>query len=346
MLSGLVGLLSNDIAVDLGTANTLVYIPGRGIVLEEPSVVAISYRGGSRKIIAVGRQAKAMLGRVPESIEIVQPMRDGVIADFTAAEEMIKHFITGAWRRSALMHPRVMVCVPAEATAVERRAVHEAALSAGARKVNLIIEPVAAALGAGVMIAEPRGTMVVDIGGGTTDIAVMTMGSVLYSRSLRMAGRAFDEAIISHLRQKYHLLVGEASAEAVKLQAGTAIARANGTPVEFSIKGRDTRKGVPREIKIPQTDIADALDLPLSQIADAAQLALEFIPPEISGDICEDGIVLTGGGALLERIDVKLSRKTGVKYTVPDDPLHCVIKGTGLALERIDEMEDLLVKSD
>lgn len=344
MFSGIVGIFSNDIAVDLGTANTLIYVPGRGIVLDEPSVVAISNRGGTRKLMSVGCEAKAMRGRVPDSIEIIQPMRDGVIADFTAAEEMIKFFIRRVRNRTALVHPRIMVCVPADATPVERRAVQEAALSAGARRVYLIAEPVAAAIGGGIDISRARGAMVVDVGGGTTDIAVMTLGSVLYSRSIRIAGQAFDNAIINHLRHKHNLLIGEVSAEALKLQAGTAIARANGTAVEISVKGRDTRKGVPREIRIPPSDIAEALEAPLFQIADAAQQALEKIPPEIASDICEDGILLSGGGALLERIDVKLARQTGVKYVVPPDPLRCVARGSGIALEKLDEMKELLVE--
>ncbi len=344
MLSGLLGVISNDMAIDLGTANTLVYVPGRGIVLDEPSVVAFSRREGRRKLMTVGQEAKSMLGRSPDEIEVVQPMRDGVIADFIAAEEMIKTFIRRVHNRAAFTSPRIMICVPADSTPVERRAVHEAALAAGARKVHLIEEPVAAALGAGQDVGQPRGTMVLDIGGGTADIAIMTMGSVFFSRSLRIAGNAFDESIINYIRQKHNLLIGEASAEAIKVEAGTAIARTNGTAVEIHIKGRDLKKGVPNEIKLGPPDIAAALETPLETIADAARLALERIPPELAADIYEDGIVLTGGGALLDKIDVKLGRRTGVKYRVPEDPLRCVALGTGLALERFDEVQDLLAR--
>ena len=344
MFSGLIGVISNDMAIDLGTANTLVYVPGRGVVLDEPSVVAVSHRGGIRKLLAVGREAKSMLGRTPDEIETIQPMRDGVIADFAAAEEMIKYFIRQVHNRKSFTSPKIMICVPADATPVERRAVQEAALAAGARKVFVIEEPVAAALGAGLRIAEPRGAMVVDIGGGTTDIAIMTLGGVLYSRSLKTAGNALDEAIITYVRNRHHLLIGEASAEAMKVEAGCAVAKSNGTPVDIHIKGRDLRKGVPSEIKLGPPDVAEALDPPLERIADGVMLSLERIPPELAADIYEDGIVLTGGGALLDRIDVKLSRRTGVPFKIPEDPLRCVVVGTGLALERIDEVQELLVQ--
>ncbi|GAB4236406.1 MAG: rod shape-determining protein [Methyloligellaceae bacterium] len=342
MFSGLVGVISNDMAIDLGTANTLVYVPGRGVVLDEPSVVAIAHDGANRTVRAVGAEAKAMLGRTPENIETIQPMRDGVIADFTAAEEMIKHFIRKVHNRKAFTSPKIMVCVPADATPVERRAVQEAALSAGARKVFLIEEPVAAALGAGLTLTEPRGVMVVDIGGGTTDIAVMSLGGVLYSRSLRTAGNAFDEAIINYIRHRHHLLIGESSAEAIKVQAGAAIAKANGRLVEIHIKGRDLRKGVPSQIKLEPPDIAEALEPPLELIADGIRMALEQIPPELAADIYEDGICLTGGGALLEKIHLKLARCTGVKYKIPEDPLRCVVLGTGMALEQGDAVKDIL----
>lgn len=345
MFSSVNALFSNDMAIDLGTANTLVYVPGRGVVLDEPSVVAISHRNGVRKMTEVGRSAKAMQGRAPESIEIVHPMRDGVVADFTATEDMIKHFIRKVHRRKSFLSPQVMLTVPAAATPVERRAVHEAALSSGARRVFLIEEPAAAALGAGLKILEPRGTMVVDIGGGTTDIAIMTLGTIIYARSVRTAGNTFDEAIISHLRHKHSVLVGENTAEALKLESGTAIAKANGTPVEICVKGRDLRRGVPIEVKIEPGDIAEALEQPLFRISDAVQTALEKIPPELAADIYEDGILLTGGGAMLDKIDVKLARQTGVKFTIPEEPMRCVVLGAGSALERLDEVEELLVKA-
>ena len=342
MFSGLVGVISNDMAIDLGTANTLVYVPGRGIVLEEPSVVAFSNTQGTQKVIAVGHEAKAMLGRAPDTIETIQPMRDGVIADFMAAEEMIKYFIRRVHNRKTLISPKVMICVPADATPVERRAVQEAALSAGARKIYLIQEPVAAAIGVGLPVSAPRGAMVVDIGGGTTDIAVLSLGGIIYSRSIRTAGNAFDDAIVNHIRHKHHLLIGQTSAEKIKIEAGTAIARANGKAIEIHIKGRDLKKGMPSQITLGPPDIAEALALPLAHVADGVRIALEQIEPELAADIYEDGIYLTGGGALLEKINTKLSRETGVKYNTPEDPLRCVAIGTGRALEQLDDIKDLL----
>ncbi len=342
MFSGLLGVISNDMAIDLGTANTLVYVPGRGIVLEEPSVVAFSNDQGAQKIIAVGHEAKAMLGRTPDTVQTVQPMRDGVIADFVAAEEMIKHFIRQVHNRRTLTSPKIMICVPADATPVERRAVQEAALSAGARKVFLIQEPVAAAIGVDLPVSEPRGAMVVDIGGGTTDIAVISLGGVIYSRSIRTAGNAFDEAIVNHIRHKHNLLIGQTSAEKIKIEAGTAIARANGNVIEIHIKGRDLKKGIPNQITLGPSDIADALFRPLARIADGVKLALEHIEPELASDIYEDGIHLTAGGALLDKINTKLTRETGVKYVTPEDPLRCVAIGTGRALEQLDDFKELL----
>ena len=342
MFSGLVGVISNDMAIDLGTANTLVYVSGRGIVLEEPSVVAFSSGQGTQKIIAVGREAKSMLGRTPDSIETVQPMRDGVIADFMAAEEMIKYFIRRVHNRKSLISPKVMICVPADATPVERRAVQEAALSAGARKIYLIQEPVAAAIGVGLPVSAPRGAMVVDIGGGTTDIAVISLGGIIYSRSIRTAGNAFDDAIVNHIRHKHNMLIGQTSAEKIKIEAGTAIARANGKAIDIHIKGHDLKKGMPSQITLGPPDIAEALALPLAHVADGIRIALEQIKPELAADIYDDGIHLTGGGALLEKISAKLSRETGVKYNTPEDPLRCVAIGTGRALEQLDDIKDLL----
>ena len=261
MFSQVLGFVSKDMAIDLGTANTLVYVPGRGIVLDEPSVVAVTQaRDGERKVIAVGREAKTMLGRTPSKIETIQPLRDGVIADFAAAEEMIKHFIRRVQRRSLFSSPRIMICVPASATPVERRAVHEAGLSAGARRVYLIEEPVAAAIGAGLPISETRGSMIVDIGGGTTDIAVLSMGDVIYSHSIRTAGNAMDEAIVNYVRFKHHLLIGSASAEAVKKESGSALAKTNGERVTIHMKGRDLQRGFPTEIELEPQDIAEALE--------------------------------------------------------------------------------------
>jgi len=338
------GLVSSDMAIDLGTANTLVYVPGRGIVLDEPSVVAVTERGGERRVIAVGQEAKGMLGRTPSKIETIQPLRDGVIADFAAAEEMIKLFIRRVSRRRGFTGPRIMICVPASATPVERRAVHEAGLSAGARKVFLIEEPVAAAIGAGLPIAEPRGSMIVDIGGGTTDIAVLSMGSVLYSRSVRAAGNAFDEAIVNYVRFKYNVLIGATIAETIKKESGCAIAKANGERVSIHIKGRDLQRGFPTEIMLEPHDIAEALTLPIQQIVGGIRAALADVPPELTADVCDSGIWLTGGGALLERLDARLTHETGVKYRIAEDPLRCVVRGTGKALEEINDMADLLIK--
>jgi rod shape-determining protein MreB len=344
MFSSVMGFVSSDMAIDLGTANTLVYVPGRGIVLEEPSIVAVSLRRGERKIVAVGRDAKAMLGRTPEGIETIQPMRDGVIADFAAAEEMIKHFIRRVHNRSAFFSPNVMICLPASATPVERRAVHEAGIAAGARRVYLIEEPVAAAFGAGLPVREPKGSMVVDIGGGTTDIAVLSLGGVVYARSLKVAGNTMDEAIISHVRSKHRVLIGEATAETIKKESGAAIAKANGAAPHIMIKGRDLRRGFPTEIKLEQADLAEALRYPIAQLADGVQQAVAEIPPEIAADICESGIYMTGGGALLDKLDTRLTNETGIRFRIAEDPLRCVIKGTGMALENLEEMKDLLVE--
>jgi rod shape-determining protein MreB len=344
MFSRVFGFVSSDMAIDLGTANTLVYVPGRGIVLEEPSVVAIAHRDGAREVIAVGREAKSMVGRTPDGIETVQPLRDGVIADFTAAEEMIKHFIRRVHHRKAFTSPRIMICVPASATPVERRAVHEAALAAGARHVYLIEEPVAAALGAGLPISEPRGSMIVDIGGGTTDFAVLSLGGIIYSRSIRTAGNAMDEAIINYVRFNHHLLIGAASAEAIKKEAGSAIAKANGTRVSVHIRGRDLQRGLPTAITLEPHDIACALALPIQQIVAGIQQALSEIRPELAADVCDAGIYLTGGGALLDKLDVRLASETGVKFRVAEDPLRCVARGTGMALEQLDSMKDFLIK--
>ena len=344
MFSRVWGFVSADMAIDLGTANTLVYVPGRGIVLDEPSVVAIATRDGVREVIAVGREAKSMVGRTPGSIEAVQPLRDGVIADFAAAEEMIKRFIRQVYPRNPFAHPRILICVPASATPVERRAVHEAGIVAGARRVYLIEEPVAAAIGAGLPVTEPRGSMIVDIGGGTTDIAVLSLGGILYSRSFRTAGHAMDAAITNYIRFHHRVLIGEATAEALKKEAGSAIAKVNGARVPIPIKGRDLQRGLPKEIILQSEDIADALSTPIQQIVDGIQQALSDIPPDCAADIGDSGIYLTGGGALLSGLDVRLAQETGVKFRIAEDPLRCVARGTGMALERLDSIADLLIK--
>jgi rod shape-determining protein MreB and related proteins len=343
-IGGVARAFSDDIAIDLGTANTLVYVAGRGVILNEPSVVAIKTRNGTREVLAVGQKAKMMLGRTPESIETIRPMRDGVIADFIATEEMLRQFIKRAKTMLGFRRPRILVCVPAGATPVERRAVYETALSAGARKVYLLEEPVAAALGAGLPIDEPTGSMVVDIGGGTTDIAVLSLGGVVQARSLRVAGNAMDEAIIRHVRRKHQLLIGESNAERIKIEAGTAMLEPSDKSSEIHIRGRDLRQGRPKSAILGPHDIADALSAPIDELSEFIQRALEELPPEVSTDICERGIHLTGGGALLDRLDQELTRRIGVQFIVPENPMHCVIEGTRIVLDQFAKREHLLIK--
>ena len=344
MLSELFGVFSDDFAIDLGTANTLVYVPGRGVVSDEPSVVALRTSDGQREVIAIGARAKAMLGRTPDGIETIRPLRDGVIADFIAAEEMLSQTIEKAQSKLKIRRPRILICVPAGSTPVERRAVYESALSTGARRVWLLEEPVAAAMGAGLPIHEPQGSMVVDIGGGTTDIAVLSLGGVMDARSIRCAGNAMDEAVIKFVRRNHQLLIGEANAELIKMEVGSAMKIANGKSVDVHIKGRDLRRGLPTEIVLGPRDIAEALTETLEDIADAIRRTLEDLPPELSSDICERGIYLTGGGALLDKLDIELSRRTGVKFYVADDPLLCVIKGCAMVLNDMPRYENLIIK--
>jgi rod shape-determining protein MreB len=344
MIKGLIGGFRDDLAVDLGTANTLVFVPGRGVVLDEPSVVAIRSRNGEREVIAVGASAKQMLGRVPDGIETIRPMRDGVIADFVAAEEMLRQFIKRAKRSVGFIRPRVLVCVPASSTPVERRAIYESTLSAGARRAMLIEEPIAAAIGAGLPVDEPKGSMVVDIGGGTTDIAVMALGGVLKALSIRCAGNAMDEAIVRYVRRHHNLLVGDSNAERIKVEAGAAVAQVNGKAVDVIIRGRDTRRGVPTEVVLKPTDISEALSGPIETIAEAIQRTLEQLPPEVAADIVDRGICLTGGGALLERLDIDLLRRTGVRFFLAPNPLQSVVLGCGKALESQGEYEEFLIR--
>ena len=344
MLLGVSSVFSDDIAIDLGTANTLVHVAGRGIIIDEPSVVAIRARNGTREVLAVGVKAKAMVGRTPESIETIRPLRDGVIADFIATEEMLRYFIARTKRTLGFRRPRIVICVPAGATPVERRAVYETAMSAGARRVFLIEEPVAASLGAGLPIDDPAGSMVVDIGGGTTDIAVLSLGGVVQARSLRCAGNAMDEAIIRYVRRNHQLLIGEANAERIKIEAGTAMHVANGRATEIHIRGRDLRLGRPKSIVLGPQDIADALEPAVDELSEFIQRALEDLPPDVSTDICERGVHLTGGGALLDKLDQELQRRVGVKFIVPERPMHCVIKGTAAVMEQFATREHLLIK--
>jgi rod shape-determining protein MreB len=342
MLSGLLGMLSADMAIDLGTANTLVYVKGRGIVLNEPSVVAVVTKGGRKRVLAVGEEAKLMLGRTPGDIQAIRPMRDGVIADFEIAEEMIKHFIRKVHNRRTFVSPQVIVCVPSGSTAVERRAIQESALSAGARRVFLIDEPMAAAIGAGLPITEPTGSMVVDIGGGTTEVAVLALRGIVYARSVRVGGDKMDEAIIAYIRRHHNLLVGESSAERIKKEVGSACPPADGEGLSIEIKGRDLMNGVPKEIRISQRQIAESLAEPVGAIVEAVKVVLEATPPELAADIVDKGIVLTGGGALLSNLDEVLRNETGLPVSIADEALSCVALGTGKALEEIKTMKHVL----
>ena len=342
MFNSLLAMFSADMAIDLGTANTLVYVKGRGRVLNEPSVVAIHERNGRNHVLAVGDDAKMMLGRTPGNIRAIRPMRDGVIADFDVTEEMIKHFIRKVHNRRSFANPQIIVCVPSGATAVERRAIQESALSAGARRVFLIEEPMAAAIGAGLPVTEPTGSMVVDIGGGTTEVAVLSLGGIVYSRSVRVGGDKFDEAIIAHIRRTHNLLLGESSAERIKKEYGAAKIAEGQKPLDLTIKGRDLMNGVPREIVISQSEIVEALSEPLTSIIEGVRLALESTPPELAADIVEKGIVMTGGGALLQNLDMVLREATGLPISIAEEPLSCVALGTGRALEHIKTMQNVL----
>jgi len=335
-------MLSSDMAIDLGTANTLVYVKGRGIVLNEPSVVAIMNKNGKKQVLEVGNAAKMMLGRTPGNIEAIRPMRDGVIADFEVAEEMIKHFIRKVHNRRSFANPMIIICVPSGATAVERRAIQESALSAGARRVYLIEEPMAAAIGADLPVTEATGSMIVDIGGGTTEVAVLSLGGIVYARSVRVGGDKMDDAVISYIRRHHNLLIGEASAERIKKEVGCARAPEKGHETRIEIKGRDLLNGVPKEISITQSQIADALQEPVSQIIEAVKVALEATPPELAADIVDKGIVLTGGGALLTNLDQVLREETGLPVSIADEPLSCVALGTGKVLEHINTHKQVL----
>lgn len=341
---GFSNVLSDNIAIDLGTANTLVYVEGRGVIINEPSVVAIRSRGGIRDVLAVGEKAKQMLGRTPESIETIRPLRDGVIADFIATEEMLRQFIRRTKSLVEFIRPRILVCVPAGATPVERRAVYETALSAGARKVFLVEEPVAAAIGAGLPIDEPKGSMVVDIGGGTTDVAVLSLGGVVQARSIRCGGNAMDEAIVRYVRRKHQLVIGEANAERIKIEAGSASRVINGETAEIVIRGREMKEGKAKTVVLGPHDIAEALEGTVEQVAEFIQHTIEDLPPEISTDICERGIYLSGGGAKLTKLDEELERRVGVKIHLPEVPEQCVITGTAAILRTLKEREHLLIR--
>ena len=329
-------------AIDLGTANTLVYVKGRGIVLNEPSVVAIAEIKGKKQVLAVGEEAKQMLGRTPGNIRAIRPLRDGVIADFEVAEEMIKYFIRKVHNRRSFAAPVVVVCVPSGSTAVERRAIQDSAENAGARKVFLIEEPMAAAIGAGLPVTEPTGSMVVDIGGGTTEVAVLSLGGIVYSRSVRVGGDKMDEAIIAYIRRNHNLLVGEGSAARIKEDIGSACPPEDTEGQTMEIKGRDLMNGVPKELILSERQIAESLAEPVGAIIEAVKVALEHTAPELAADIVDKGIVLTGGGALLGNMDFVLRHATGLPVSIADDPLSCVVLGTGRALEEMKRLKDVL----
>lgn len=342
MFNKLLGLFSTDMAVDLGTANTLVYVRGRGVVLSEPSVVAIHENPrGVRKVLAVGNEAKRMLGRTPGNIFATRPLRDGVIADFTVTEAMLKHFIRKVHKRRLFTSPRIILCVPYGATPVERRAIRESADTAGAREVYLIEEPMAAAIGAGLPVTEATGSMVIDIGGGTTEVAIISLGGIVYSRSIRVGGDKMDEAIVAHVRRKYQLLIGESTAENIKIQVGSAYPMPERLQVE--VKGRDLVNGVPKHQIIGDQEILEALAEPINAIVEGVRMALERTPPELASDIVDRGIVLTGGGALLRGLDQLLSEETQLPVFIAEDPLSCVVMGSGRALEELDTMSDILM---
>jgi rod shape-determining protein MreB len=332
MFKRLRGFFSSDLSIDLGTANTLIYVRDRGIVLNEPTVVAIRQHNGQKSVAAVGADAKRMLGRTPGNITAIRPLKDGVIADFHVTEKMLQHFIHKAHQNSFISpSPRVLVCVPCKSTQVERRAIKESAMGAGAREVYLIEEPMAAAIGAGLPVEEANGSMVVDIGGGTTEIAIISLNGVVYSESVRIGGDKFDEAIVTYVRRNYGSLIGEATAERIKQEIGCAYP--SGEILEIDVRGRNLAEGVPRSFTLNSAEILDALQEPLSQIVDAVKSALEQSPPELASDIAESGLVLTGGGALLRDLDRLISEETGLPVIVADDPLTCVARGGGRAME-------------
>ncbi|MDR0633284.1 MAG: rod shape-determining protein [Holosporales bacterium] len=342
VFSKLWGVLSSDLAIDLGTANTLVYVKGRGVVLSEPSVVALGMFHGKRHVLAVGEEAKLMLGRTPGNIQAIRPMRDGVIADFEVAEEMIKHFIRKVHNRRGFIAPRIVICVPSGSTAVERRAIQESAEGAGAREVFLVEEPMAAAIGAGLPVTEPTGCMVVDIGGGTTEVAVLSLGGIVCAFSVRVGGDKMDEAIINYIRRSHNLLIGEATAERIKQNIGAACINKDSYNIKMSIKGRSLANGVPQEIEISQAQIAESLFEVVAAIAEGVKNALENTAPELSADIVDRGIVMTGGGALLAGLAGVINQATGVPVTVSDKALHCVVLGTGRVLEESDLFKGVL----
>jgi rod shape-determining protein MreB len=337
----LYGMFSSDLAIDLGTANTVIYVKGKGIVLSEPSVVAI--KKGTNTVLRVGREAKEMLGRTPGTIVAIRPLKDGVIADFDITEQMIKQFIVKIHNRKTLVRPRVVIGVPSGITQVEKRAIRDAAEQAGAREVYLIEEPMAAAIGAGLPVQEPSGSMIVDIGGGTTEVAVISLAGIVYAQSVRIAGDEMDEALIQYLKRKYNLLIGERTAEMTKIQIGSAYPFDE--PRKLEIKGRDLVEGIPKPITISDSDVREALHDPIYAIVDTVKTALERTPPELAADIADKGIVMAGGGALLHGLDTLISSETHLKVRVADDPLSCVVLGTGKALDELDLLKTVCLEA-
>jgi rod shape-determining protein MreB and related proteins len=333
------GMLSNDLAIDLGTASTLVYVKGKGIVANEPSVVAIRKDARGKKILAVGNEAKKMLGRTPANITAIRPMKDGVIADFDVTESMLKYFIQIAHNRKSFVKPRIIISVPSGITPVEKRAVRESAESAGAREIYLIEEPMAAAIGAGLPVSEPIGSMIVDIGGGTTEVAVISLSGIVYSQSVRTAGDKMDEAIVNYIKRKHNLLIGERTAELIKITIGTAYPEEDIRTVD--VKGRDMITGIPKTIEISSVEITEAIQEPVNAIVEGVKNALERTPPELASDIVDRGIVLAGGGALLKNLDVLLREETGLPIIVCDSPLTAVVLGSGKALDELDLLKDI-----
>ncbi|MCB9556697.1 MAG: rod shape-determining protein [Deltaproteobacteria bacterium] len=335
------GMFSNDLAIDLGTATTLTYVRDRGIVAHEPSVVAVQKNGSSTKVLAVGTEAKEMLGRTPGNIVAIRPMKDGVIADFEITEAMLRYFITKAHKRKTLVRPRIIICVPSGITEVEKRAVRDSALAASAREVYLIEEPMAAAIGAGLPITEPSGNMIVDIGGGTTEVAIISLAGIVYAKSVRVAGDKMDEAIVQHMKRKYNLLIGERTAEQIKKQLGNAYPI--GEVQTMEVKGRDLVGGVPKTITTNSDEVRESLAEPINAIVDAVRIVLERTPPELSADIVDKGIVLTGGGAQLKHLDVLLREETGLPVMVSDNPEAAVVLGTGKALDELKLLKEVTI---
>ena len=337
------GFYSTDLSIDLGTANTLVFVKDKGIVLDEPSVVAIKKADGHRTVVAVGSEAKRMLGRVPGNIEAIRPLKDGVIVDFQVTEKMLQHFIQLVHGENFFKpSPRILICVPCQSTQVERRAIRESALQAGAREVRLIEEPMAAAIGAGLPVEDASGSMVVDIGGGTTEIAILALNGVVFSSSLKTGGDRFNESIVSYLRRKYGVLIGESTAERIKEKIGCA--SSDSEELHLEVRGRNLAEGVPNTLNLSSKEVHEAISGPLSAILQSIRNALEQSPPELSADISERGIVLTGGGALLRDLDIMISDQTGIPVYIAEDPLQAVVRGTGIALKNIDKFKSVLIK--